>query len=471
MDDLPRRPINKEREVYANLQLASLLGTNGQWDVTKLLYLFPENEVTRILHMQVGNVHDQDVGHTPLMALTRVALHYICPYQVMEISIGDFGAFRDGLEAKRGDSREGDALIKCPSGIRKLESAPKVSNVASEGRGRIFDFSRVQHDPLQDVAESSSRDTTIRRDHMAGKQTERYWREELVETSGLLAHTEQRPAMMLHQSSNQHEKDLLTLKRSVDGLVSSCTPLGGFALGYGDINSGNRSNKSKNSHRSNSTWSRKSQMGLSGGLVLFWKCKYEVRILYASSRIIDAEVKLGDSGNRLSWGGVREILHNGLKEKVWVQCRLDRAFGSAEWFMIFPQSHTSYLKKTGSDNRPIFTSLANCCRKRTGRFMFDKQWCKKEKVAEVIRRGWCNNFATGQGSVSERIKACRQELRKWKRHANVSSNANIKRLRRQLEGEESKKTPNIDILPSLRLELEKAYDEEEAYWKCKNSWL
>ena len=51
----------------------------------------------------------------------RIALHYICPYQVMEISIGDFGAFRDGLEAKRGDYREGDALIKCPSGIRKSQ--------------------------------------------------------------------------------------------------------------------------------------------------------------------------------------------------------------------------------------------------------------------------------------------------------------------------------------------------------------
>ncbi|CAN6911747.1 unnamed protein product [Brassica oleracea var. botrytis] len=59
---------------------------------------------------------------------------------------------------------------------------------------------------------------------------------------------------MLHQSSNQHEKDPLALKRSVDGLVSLSTPLGGFALGYGDINSGDRSNRSKNSHRSNSTW-------------------------------------------------------------------------------------------------------------------------------------------------------------------------------------------------------------------------
>ena len=34
-------------------------------------------------------------------------------------------------------------------------------------------------------------------------------------------------------------------------------------------------------------------MGLSGGLALFWKNKYEVKILSATSRIIDAEVKLG----------------------------------------------------------------------------------------------------------------------------------------------------------------------------------
>ena len=71
------------------------------------------------------------------------------------------------------------------------------------------------------------------------------------------------------------------------------------------------------------------------------------------------------SGNRLSWGGVKEIMSNGLKEKVWVQCRLDRAFGNAEWFKLFPQSHTVYLEKTGSDYRPIFTSLANAGQRRT----------------------------------------------------------------------------------------------------------
>lgn len=181
--------------------------------------------------------------------------------------------------------------------------------------------------------------------------------------------------------------------------------------------------------------------------------------------------KIPSSGNRLSWGGVREIIENGMKEKVWIQCRLDRAFGNAEWFRIFPQSHSVYLEKTGSDHRPIFTSLANMGQRRTGRFMFDKRWCKKPEITKVVRRGW-ESF-TGSGSVSEKINSCRQELCRWKRHANVNSSKNIQRLRRKLEEEESKRFPDLAILPSLRVELEKAYDEEESYWKqkSKNTWL
>lgn len=61
IDDYPRRPINKERELDVNLRVSSLFGTNGQCDVIELQQLFPENEVTRILHMQVGNVPDRDI--------------------------------------------------------------------------------------------------------------------------------------------------------------------------------------------------------------------------------------------------------------------------------------------------------------------------------------------------------------------------------------------------------------------------
>ncbi|XP_009127418.1 uncharacterized protein LOC103852254 [Brassica rapa] len=105
--------------------------------------------------------------------------------------------------------------------------------------------------------------------------------------------------------------------------------------------------------------------------------------------------------------------------------------------------------------------------------MFDKRWCKKPELAEVVRRGWCSSFSPGQGTVSERIQSVRQEISKWKRCANVNSGVNIKRLRQELELEESKVLPDLARLPVLRLELEKAFSEEEAYWKekSKNTWL
>ena len=81
----------------------------------------------------------------------------------------------------------------------------------------------------------------------------------MVETSELPVPTEQRPAVVLHQSSDQYDKDPPTLKKSADGMVIPFSIIGGFALGYGDINSGDRNNRSKNLHRSNSSWSRRSQ--------------------------------------------------------------------------------------------------------------------------------------------------------------------------------------------------------------------
>ena len=196
---------------------------------------------------------------------------------------------------------------------------------------------------------------------------------------------------------------------------------------------------------------------------------YEFRALSRDYRLKEVP----SSGNRLSWAGVREIMVNGVKETVWVQCRLDRAFGNAEWFRLFPSSHSFYLEKTGSDHRPIFTSLDSKEQKRTGRFMFDKRWCKKPDVREVISRGWNINNSSGQASVSERIRSCRQELSKWKRSANVNSNINISRLRKELELEEAKTFPDLAWLPVMRTELEKAFKEEEDYWKVKskNSWL
>ncbi|XP_013594975.1 PREDICTED: uncharacterized mitochondrial protein AtMg00310-like [Brassica oleracea var. oleracea] len=82
--------------------VASLLGTNGQWDVTKLIHLFPENEVTRILHMQVGNVHDRDVwAYSPHGSYT-VKSGYTLATKLKEAeAVRDASEFVEVLELKR----------------------------------------------------------------------------------------------------------------------------------------------------------------------------------------------------------------------------------------------------------------------------------------------------------------------------------------------------------------------------------
>lgn len=111
--------------------------------------------------------------------------------------------------------------------------------------------------------------------------------------------------------------------------------------------------------------------------------------------------------------------------------------------------------------------------RKKGRFTFDKRWCTKPEVMEVVRKGWNVNSRGNIGSVSERIKSCRKELSHWKKTANVNSSEQIRKLRQTLEIEGQNQYPDLQLLASMRMELEKAYQEEESFWKqkCKNTWL
>lgn len=71
-------------------------------------------------------------------------------------------------------------------------------------------------------------------------------------------------------------------------------------------------------------------------------------------------------GNTLSWYGKRD--------NVWVQCRLDKSFGSDKWFRLFPKSSTEYMNMWPSEHHPLRVGFAlepeNLQR---GRFYFNKQ--------------------------------------------------------------------------------------------------
>ena len=59
MDGEPRRPFSKQILFDVNLKALELIDQNGQWRVEMLHDLFPENEVKRILSLQIGGREDK----------------------------------------------------------------------------------------------------------------------------------------------------------------------------------------------------------------------------------------------------------------------------------------------------------------------------------------------------------------------------------------------------------------------------
>lgn len=61
MDEDPRRPVNKQILYDVNLRVKDLLDQNNNWRLEMLVDLFPENEVKRILDLQIGGREDKHI--------------------------------------------------------------------------------------------------------------------------------------------------------------------------------------------------------------------------------------------------------------------------------------------------------------------------------------------------------------------------------------------------------------------------
>lgn len=169
--------------------------------------------------------------------------------------------------------------------------------------------------------------------------------------------------------------------------------------------------------------------------------------------------ELPGTGNGFTWGGRRGDL--------WIQSKLDRAFGNREWFNHFPASNQAFLAKRSSDHRPVLIKLLSSQDTYRGSFTFDKRMFNKPLVKESILQAW-NGPIASQLSVASRIRSCRKALSQWKKVNKANSKEMIINLQDELEAEQSSKDPSSSKIHRLRRSLLLAYKDEEKFWKQKS---
>lgn len=55
MEEVPRRPINKETFIDLNLKVSHLISSNGSWNMPRLEDLFPEGDIKRIIDLSIAS--------------------------------------------------------------------------------------------------------------------------------------------------------------------------------------------------------------------------------------------------------------------------------------------------------------------------------------------------------------------------------------------------------------------------------
>lgn len=170
-------------------------------------------------------------------------------------------------------------------------------------------------------------------------------------------------------------------------------------------------------------------------------------------------------GDSYTWAGVRC--------KKYIQCKLDRCFGNKLWRSRFSGASQVFMERLGSDHRPVLVNFFAAKERKRADFRFDKRLVGKSRVFETIREAWVNSRTSGRLSLLDSLGEVRRSLGKWKRENEMNSKERLMKLRHELELETGSLAPSWERVRDLKLEIGKAFKEEEDFWsqKSRDKWL
>nr|XP_027103245.1 uncharacterized protein LOC113724555 [Coffea arabica] len=177
----------------------------------------------------------------------------------------------------------------------------------------------------------------------------------------------------------------------------------------------------------------------------------------------------------IGYEGVPWTWSNTWEGKGEIKERLDRCLGSVGWVQMYEKATCEHVEKEASDHCLLILDTTPLQRRVKRRFYFDQRWAKDKTSHEVIKRAWgIEQHGSGMFKVARRIKECRIALIEWNRTIKGNTKAKIQELKEQLKAlREAGEMCNKGATANLKLQLSKAYKEEELYWsqKSRSRWL
>ncbi|CAA0842854.1 Unknown protein, partial [Striga hermonthica] len=173
-------------------------------------------------------------------------------------------------------------------------------------------------------------------------------------------------------------------------------------------------------------------------------------------------------GAFFTWGNNRE-------GDGYVEERLEKIFTSYDWMVAYPKMEVANFYRTASDHNVLMMDTDMEVGRYKKRFAFDKLWAKVDGVQDAVTPGWQIAVeGSAMYQVHQKIKSTRMALLAWHKPIHRNSEKAVITLTGKLEelikgGHER----NWEEWYDLKAELDRAHQEEEAYWRMKSRamWL
>jgi len=155
-----------------------------------------------------------------------------------------------------------------------------------------------------------------------------------------------------------------------------------------------------------------------------------------------------------------------------VACCLDRSLVNIEWLTQFPASHMEFLELIESDHRPIITTITSDFEQQHNQFCFDGRVVDRDGFSDAIRGSWNKRFDNHDDTLRARLTECRRAISQWKRRHRSNAQEDIALLKKRIDRAHTDGS-SIQRIWALRLQLSKAYADEEEFWQLKSrkTWL